>query len=128
MIAPKQLKICGFLVIGLVLIVSSCVFAQRNIEEVKQSLKARNALIQQLKTSGVVGETNKGYLAFVGSSNGQDDVIAAENKDRMELHTIVAGMQNISISQVEQNMGLLLAKRANPGEYFQNASGAWQKK
>jgi len=124
---PKRITICLLLSISIAFMFTSVAFA-RSQNEIIQSMKNRKATIKQLKTSGVVGETNKGYLAFVGGSGGQDAVVAAENQDRKELYALVAKKQNTSLSVVENNMGVVKAQRAKPGEFYQNSSGAWQKR
>lgn len=128
MIALKRTNIGIVLILSLVFLVTSTAAASRSLAQIKQSLKARNGAVQQLKAAGVVGETNRGYLAFIGASKGKDALVASENKDRKELYAIVAQQQGTSVAKVEQNMGVVKAKRAKPGEYYQDASGAWKKK
>jgi len=125
----KRFNIYLFLIvtIGIGFVFSSTAFA-RGQNEIIQSMKNRIETINQLKAAGVVGETHNGYLAFVGAAKGHEAILAAENRDRKALYAIVAKKQNTTVAVVEKNMGVVKAKRARPGEFFQNAGGAWQKK
>ena len=97
-------------------------------EGIKERMIARLPVIADLKTKGIIGEDNQGYLAYVGSSREQEQVIAEENKDRKSIYTYFAQQQKTSLSVVEQIQAKRKAEKANPGEYIQNAAGQWVKK
>ena len=59
-------------------------------DDIKARMKNRLPLIKQLKSQGIVGENNKGYLQFVGGNKAKADVVAAENKDRKTVYTAIA--------------------------------------
>jgi uncharacterized protein YdbL (DUF1318 family) len=95
---------------------------------IKERMKQRLPAIVALKTQGIVGENNQGYLAFVTGQTSQEALVADENKDRKTIYTHIAKQQNTSLDLVEKRRAITLAQRAIPGEFFQNAQGAWIKK
>lgn len=115
------------MIICLVFVIVSIASA-RTLPEIKQSMAKRAPVINTLKFEGIVGENNKGYLAFVGSKRAEEAVVAAENYDRKIVYKYLAKKQNQSLAVAEKNQAARKVKHAKPGEYFQNASGAWQKK
>lgn len=127
MIKINRLILGILLIVSLVLSFSSTAFSKSK-QELIQNMKSRNPAVGQLLKSGAVGETNRGYLDYVGSARPQENIVNAENQDRKDLYAIIAKDKNTTIDVVEKNMGLVKAKRAKPGTYFQNSSGVWQKK
>ncbi|MBU1193791.1 MAG: YdbL family protein [Proteobacteria bacterium] len=122
----RTINICALLIAGLVFLTFSQASA-REKEQIVQSMKDRIGVVNQLKASGVVGETYNGYLAFVGSAE-KAEVVDAENKDRKELYGLVAEDEGTSIQIIEKNMGVVKAQRAKQGEFFQTSDGKWVKK
>ena len=95
---------------------------------IKERMKQRLPAIVELKTKGIVGENNQGYLAFVTGQTSQEALVLDENKDRKTIYTYIATQQNTSLDLVEKRRAITLAERAIPGEFIQNAQGAWIKK
>ncbi len=95
---------------------------------IKERMKQRLPAIVELKTKGIVGENNQGYLAFVTGQTSQEALVLDENKDRKTIYTHIAKQQNTSLDLVEKRRAITLAERAIPGEFIQNAQGAWIKK
>jgi hypothetical protein len=95
---------------------------------IKERMKQRLPAIVELKTKGIVGENNQGYLAFVTGQTSQEALVAAENKDRKTIYTHIAKQQNTSLDLVEKRRAITLAERAIPGEFIQNTHGTWTKK
>ncbi|MCG8687440.1 MAG: YdbL family protein [Desulfobacterales bacterium] len=95
---------------------------------IKERMKARLPVIHDLKTNGIVGETNTGYLGFVTAKKAKADVVAAENKDRKAIYKHIAKQQNVSLELVQKRRAKALADRAKPGHFYQNDSGVWVKK
>jgi uncharacterized protein YdbL (DUF1318 family) len=112
------------LCIAAVLTVAGSVSAQG----IKERMKERLPVIAELKKQGIVGEDNRGYLAFVGDVKTHETLIEQENQDRQTIYAQIAAQQNTSISVVEKNRALQLAERAAPGTYVQNPDGTWVKK
>ena len=97
-------------------------------DDLKARMKNRLPVIKELKAQGIVGEDNKGYLQFVGGKQAKPDVVAAENKDRQTVYAAIAKQQGTTAGLVGQRRALQIAKRANKGEWVQDASGKWIQK
>ena len=95
---------------------------------IKDRMKQRLPAIVELKAKGIVGENNSGYLAFVTGQKSQEAVVESENNDRKAIYAQIAKQQNTSLDLVEKLRARTLAERAIPGEFIQNADGAWIKK
>jgi hypothetical protein len=106
------------------LLLSPCAFA----DAVKDRMIQRLPAIADLKTKGIIGEDNRGYLGYVTGNRVMEDVIAAENADRKTIYEIFAKQQNTSLDVVEAVQGARKAEKANPGEFYQNREGQWVKK
>ena len=96
--------------------------------DIKARMKARLPAIVQLKAAGIIGETNQGLLAFVGTKKVQPDVVAAENKDRASVYAAIAKQQGTTADVVAKRRALQIAERAKPGEWLQDAAGKWYQK
>ncbi len=119
----KTLIVIVLVLLGVLVFIGTSVAA--GIEE---RMKQRLPAIVALKTQGIVGESNRGYLAFVTGQKSQEALVTSENKDRKAIYTHIAKQQNTSLDLVEKRRAIALAKRAIPGEFFQNSNGAWIKK
>lgn len=120
----KQWAIWMIIGIAAVLTLADSVPAQG----IKERMKERLPVIAQLKTQGIVGENNRGYLDFVGNVKTQEALIAQENQDRKTVYAHIAKQQNTSLSVVEKNRALQLIERAAPGTYVQMPDGTWMQK
>ena len=120
----KQWPLWIFLVIMTLVAAAGPVLAQG----IKERMKERLPVIAELKKQGIVGENNRGYLAFVGNEKSHEDLISEENQDRKTIYAHIAEQQNTSLSVVEKNRALQLAERAAPGTYVQKPDGTWVKK
>ena len=97
-------------------------------DDLKTRMKKRLPVLKELKAKGIVGEDNKGYLQFVGAKKEKADVIAAENKDRKTVYAAIAKQQGTTAELVGKRRALQIAKKADPGEWVQDAGGNWNKK
>ena len=97
-------------------------------DDIKTRMKKRLPVLKELKAKGIVGEDNQGYLQFVGSNKEKADVVAAENKDRKTVYAAIAKQQGTTAELVGKRRAMQIAKRANKGEWVQDASGKWIQK
>ena len=74
-------------------------------EDIKKRMKARLSTIVSLKNQGIIGESNEGYIVYMGNARPQQDVINAENSDRNSC------MRPSPINRVQQRM---LSENAGP--------------
>jgi hypothetical protein len=95
---------------------------------IKERMKERLPVIVSLKSQGVIGENNKGFLEYRTSRRPQETVVNAENKDRSLVYAAIARKQNVSPVIVGQRRALQIARKADPGEWLQDPSGKWYRK
>ncbi len=96
---------------------------------VKERMKARAAAILDLKTQGLVGENNQGYLEVRGADGGDAAaLVQAENADRRMVYKAIAAKTGGSVEQVGQRAAVRRAEVAGGGEWHQNPSGEWYQK
>ena len=119
----KFTKILAFVLIG-IFAAGISAFA----DDIKTRMKQRLPVIIELKTKGIVGENNAGYLEFIGTKKEQADVVAAENEDRKTVYAAIGKQQGTTAELVGKRRALQIAKKANPGEWVQDASGKWLQK
>ena len=118
--------------------------AQANLEidtpaiaALKRSMQDRHTQLLPLYTSGAVGLTRDGNVALrdanavpLAQRAQANALVAAENQDRAALYREIARAN--SRPEWENDIRATFAQRwierAQPGWYFQNASGAWVRK
>ena len=104
----------------------SC-FAGAN--DIKARMQERLPTIVQMKTAGVIGENNMGYLEFVpGAARKEADLIAAENNDRKSVYSAIAKQQGTTEQLVGERRAIQIGEKASTGEWLQDTSGKWYKK
>ena len=97
-------------------------------DDIKARMKNRLPVVKELKAKGIVGEDNKGFLQFVGGKKSKADVVAAENKDRKTVYAAIAKQQGTTAELVGKRRALQIAKKANSGEWVQDANAKWLQK
>lgn len=95
---------------------------------IRERMKQRLPVIADLKTKGIIGETNRGYLAYVAGQKVNEALIAAENKDRKTVYSYLAKQQKTTLQKFEQIQAKRKAKLALSGEYIQTQDGKWIRK
>ena len=118
--------------------------AQANLEintpaitALKRSMQQRHTQLAPLYASGAVGLTNNGNVALhdaraVPLSQRQqvNALIAGENRDRAALYREIARANGHPEweADIRATFAQQWISRAQPGWYYQNASGAWVRK
>ena len=97
-------------------------------EDIKKRMKARLSTIVSLKNQGIIGESNEGYIVYMGNARPQQDVINAENSDRKFVYEAIANKQGSTADVVGKRRALQIAEKADPGEWLQDTNGNWYKK
>lgn len=95
---------------------------------IKERMRARLPEITALKSQGVVGENNQGYLTLLKQPSSAKATLSAENQDRRTIYTAIAKKQGTTPELVGQRRALQIAQKANPGTMIQDANGKWRKK
>ena len=122
----KQRRFTKILVLVLVGIFTAGISAFA--DDIKARMKQRLPVIVELKTKGIVGENNAGYLEFIGAKKEKADVVAAENEDRQTVYAAIAKQQGTTAELVGKRRALQISKKADPGEWVQDANGNWIQK
>ena len=120
------LRIC--LLVGLL---SAGVVAARAAEVLgagKARLAQRLGSLDQLKSSGAVGETNRGLVDLRAASPAAGDLVAAENRDRGIVYAAIAQQTGSTVETVGRARAKQIAAASAPGVWVQRESGEWYKK
>jgi uncharacterized protein YdbL (DUF1318 family) len=96
--------------------------------DIKERMAARLPTIVELKKEGIIGENNKGYLAYVTDKRVKQDIVAAENEDRRAVYSAIARQQGTTAEVVGVLRAKQIAEKAQPGEWIQNENGQWETK
>jgi uncharacterized protein YdbL (DUF1318 family) len=86
------------------------------------------AIVKGLKNKGLVGEDNRGFLAYVTEKKVAEEVVNAINAERLKTYEKIAAEQKVSVEQVGKNRAAQLVSEASSGEWYQDAKGTWQQK
>lgn len=116
-----------FIVCAVIFFTDSIAFAD-DIHAIKGQMEKRLPLIVELKSKGIVGEDNKGYLQFVGTGRENEEIINAENEDRKKVYVSIAKKEGANADQVGRRRALQIAKKALAGDWLQNQNGKWYQK
>ena len=123
------MNIHSILKIYILIIISLIVSSQFAIAgDIKNRMKQRLPAIAALKTKGIIGENNRGYLGFVTSTIAQKSMIVAENQDRKMVYTYFAKKQNTTLTVVETVQAERKAQKTGKGKFYQNSGGVWVQK
>ncbi len=122
-----NIRTFSLIIISLLLVLCTTVTSS-SAEDTKSRMKKRLPIITELKSKGIVGEDNRGYLQFVGTKRDKDDVVAAENNDRKSVYSAIAKKQGATVDFVGKRRAKQIAGRAKKGEFLQDESGKWYKK
>ncbi len=122
-------KLIGWLALStavMLLVITPAVRA----DSVKDRMAARNPQIVKLRSKGVVGENNQGFLELRGANGAAAKLVQAENSDRRLVYRAIAKKTGGTVEQVGQQVAVKRAKRAGKGEWLQKPepSGKWYRK
>ena|SRR6056297_2035832 len=119
----------GHITFPLVFLILICFFATSgSAAGIKERMRQRLPVIVSLKSQGVIGENNKGFLEYRTSQQSQQGVVNAENKDRGLVYAAIAKRQNVSPVIVGKRRALQIAQNASPGVWLQDPNGKWYRK
>jgi len=120
-------KIAKIIVLILLVFTCSYSFAQ-DAKELKTRMLERIPAIKALKSKGIIGENNLGYLQFVSSAKEQEGVVNSENSDRKAVYTAIANQQGANVDLVGKRRAIQIAESAGAGEWIQDNTGKWYQK
>jgi len=117
-------KLIGLLAIIMLLTAAGTAWG----EDIKDRMKSRLPAIADLKSRGVIGENNQGYLEMLKGQTEKKEVVQAENNDRQAIYGHIAQKTGTTAQVVGQRRAIQIAEKASPGEWLQDASGKWYQK
>ena len=118
-----------FLILCLGLFAGTSLASADDVESITERMKERLEVIDPLKTSGDLGENNRGLLEARGDlTREQQEVVEAENSDRQKLYELVAQRTRQSVDAVGQQRAARIAQLARSGVWLQNTRGQWYQK
>ena len=110
-----------------------CIIAIATISyagNIKERFKKRLPEIVALKKQGIIGETNRGYLAFIQHEGDPraKSLVKAENRDRRAVYQAIAKQQGVAVEVVEKRRALQIAQKSPSGFWLQDQNGRWYRK
>jgi uncharacterized protein YdbL (DUF1318 family) len=97
--------------------------------DIQARMIERVPAVDQLKTSGLVGENNRGFLEQRSRLDAkQGKVLADENADRRALYGIIASRSGLSIGVVGEGRSEQIRDRSAKGVWLQGTDGKWYEK
>jgi uncharacterized protein len=117
-----------FLLILATLVGAATVQAQ-NVAEVRRRMEQRLGQIDALKSKGVVGENNRGFVEVRGQGDASAaGVVSEENKDREIVYATIAKETGATPEAVGRKRAQRIAQNSNPGVWVQDEAGNWARK
>ena len=102
--------------------------AAEDLGAVKARLAQRLGSLDQLKSSGAIGETNRGLVDLRAASPTAGDLAAAENRDRGLVYAAIAQQTGSTVDTVGRARAKQIAAASAPGVWVQRESGEWYRK
>jgi uncharacterized protein YdbL (DUF1318 family) len=102
--------------------------AAEDLGAVKARLAQRLGSLDQLKSSGAIGETNRGLVDLRTASPTAGDLVAAENRDRGLVYAAIAQQTGSTVDTVGRARAKQIAVASAPGVWVQRESGEWYQK
>lgn len=98
-----------------------------DIAAAKQRMASRQSEVASLKTSGAVGENNRGLSKCAGGG-ASAKVVADENSDRGVLYAEVAKRTGVSVEDSGRARAKQIAANSAAGVWVQKEDGSWHQK
>jgi len=97
--------------------------------DIRRRLEQRLPSIDALKAQEAVGENNRGLLEKPPAGKaGGEDVVAAENADRLAVYALIAKETGATPDAVGRARAKKIAANSNAGVWVQDESGQWKKR
>lgn len=96
--------------------------------DIKKRMLDRLPALTSLKSQGVIGENNAGFLEFRTGDKGKADLVKEENDDRRKVYEAIAKQQGVDVGLVGSRRALQIAEQAAGGTWLQKPDGSWYKK
>lgn len=97
-------------------------------QDIKTRMHDRLPAILSLKSAGVIGENNQGYLSILKPPIDQEIIVTEENNDRRIIYEAIARKQGTTSELVGRRRALQIAEKADSGVWLQDDNGNWYQK
>lgn len=97
-------------------------------DELKARFMERQPAISSLKDNGIVGESNRGYLEFVGHKRESEGLVNEENADRKKVYENIGQKTGVDSEAVGRRRAAQIGQNAPQGHFFQDSTGKWTRK
>ncbi len=126
----KAFPLFRTLVLALALVIGwgSVASAAEDLGAVKARMSQRISQIDQLKSTGAIGENNRGLLDVRDGGGDAASVVSAENADRAAVYAAIAKQTGSSADQVGRARARQIASGSAAGVWLQRENGEWYKK
>jgi len=102
--------------------------AAEDLNAVRARMEQRLPTIDDLKSQGAIGESNRGLLEVRSGGGNASSVVSAENRDREIVYSEIAKKSNTSAEQVGRARARRIAANSAPGVWLQRDNGEWYRK
>lgn len=124
----KSVFLRFILVVGLLASGGLSARAAEDLGAVKARLAQRLGSLDRMKSSGAIGENNRGLVELRDASPTAGDLVAAENRDRGIVYAAIAGQTGAAAEAVGRARAKQIAANSAPGVWVQNEGGEWYRK
>lgn len=126
----KAFPLFRTLVLALAMVIGfgSDASAAEELGAVKARMSQRISQIDQLKSTGAIGENNRGMLDVRDGGGDAASVVSAENADRATVYAAIAKQTGSSADQVGRARARQIASGSAAGVWLQRENGEWYKK
>jgi hypothetical protein len=102
-----------------------------DVHKAMSNRAARYESVQKLKSTGALGENNRGYLEALNASASAGAAVADENADRKVIYQAIVKQNELpdsAMSQVEATFAEVQRDKSKAGDSIQLPTGQWTKK
>lgn len=122
------MKLRIFVILFITFFGVAAVHAQ-NASDVRRRMEQRLSQIDALKSKGVIGENNRGFVELRGQGDATAAaVIAEENNDREFVYAAIARETGATPAAVGKARARRIAQNSNAGVWIQDEAGKWGRK
>lgn len=115
-----------FLLVSVLLMAAVPLTRAQDLGAIRTRMEKRVDQIDALKTAGVLGENNLGFLEVRSGNDG--GVAAAENADRTAVYAAIAKQAGASAEAVGKARAKKISEGSAKGVWVQAENGQWAKK
>lgn len=112
---------------GLLALVAVPVRAE-DLGAVRARMEQRLSKLDALKTSGAIGENNRGLVEVRGADGQAATICSEENRDRETVYADIARRNQTTAEQVGRLRAKKIAESSAPGVWLQKEDGSWYRK